>query len=263
MELTVHPDLEKMPIPVLTPDQYKRLKKSIKKEGVLSPVVIDKDKQILSGRHRYQIATELGIDCPVVERNFRTRAQRVDWIKNEVLGQRNLTPAQIKKVIGYAYNAETAEKGAKTRDVAARIAKKHDVSPRTVQRAGQTLKALENVAPILKKLYEEGTLKPRHINALAKMSVTDQTLWGRKIKSGKAKPMDVLKKKPSTNGAVRFNFKAECDSILDRHLKPMVRKFDELKKKPGRNADALNKCIKKFDAFMDDFYQFTRDGRRK
>jgi ParB-like chromosome segregation protein Spo0J len=51
---------------VVSPD-YKKLEKSIKKYGILSPIVIQPDGTIVDGFHRWKVANELGLPkVPVV-----------------------------------------------------------------------------------------------------------------------------------------------------------------------------------------------------
>jgi hypothetical protein len=51
-------------LPPLDMHQRDLLRQSIKANGVLEPVVIDEDGEILDGHHRVEIAEELGIECP-------------------------------------------------------------------------------------------------------------------------------------------------------------------------------------------------------
>jgi N6-adenosine-specific RNA methylase IME4 len=56
--------------PALRPDEYDALKADIAERGVLVPVEIDQDGQMLDGHHRLKIAGELGIEAPTVQREF-------------------------------------------------------------------------------------------------------------------------------------------------------------------------------------------------
>ena len=48
----------------LTPVEYDALTASIEAVGILKPVLITADGELLDGKHRRKIAAELGIDCP-------------------------------------------------------------------------------------------------------------------------------------------------------------------------------------------------------
>jgi N6-adenosine-specific RNA methylase IME4 len=52
-------------LPQLPPDEYQRLRDDIADNGVQVPIIVDDAGNILDGRHRWLIAQELGVDCPV------------------------------------------------------------------------------------------------------------------------------------------------------------------------------------------------------
>lgn len=52
------------PLPDLPPEQYEALKADIAARGVLVPVVLDEDGEVIDGHHRKRAADELGIDYP-------------------------------------------------------------------------------------------------------------------------------------------------------------------------------------------------------
>jgi N6-adenosine-specific RNA methylase IME4 len=54
-------------LPELPPDDYRRLRDDIADNGVQVPIIVDDAGNILDGRHRWLIAQELGVDCPVGE----------------------------------------------------------------------------------------------------------------------------------------------------------------------------------------------------
>lgn len=51
-------------MPDLSPEKYQELKASIIKNGILVPIEVDEEGNIIDGYHRAQIAQELGIECP-------------------------------------------------------------------------------------------------------------------------------------------------------------------------------------------------------
>jgi hypothetical protein len=64
MTATALPSRPYQMLPPLDADQRFILRQSIEKCGVLEPIVVDEDGEILDGHHRAKIAEELGIDCP-------------------------------------------------------------------------------------------------------------------------------------------------------------------------------------------------------
>lgn len=55
-------------MPPLSETDYEALKADIAERGVLIPIDVDEDGNVLDGHHRLAIATELGIDCPKFKR---------------------------------------------------------------------------------------------------------------------------------------------------------------------------------------------------
>ena len=64
MQLQIHPLADKFPR--LPDDQLTDLKVDIRKRGVINPITTYQG-QILDGRHRYDIALNLGLPCPMAE----------------------------------------------------------------------------------------------------------------------------------------------------------------------------------------------------
>jgi DNA-binding CsgD family transcriptional regulator len=58
-------------MPDLSPERYQELKDSITKNGILIPIEIDENGNIIDGYHRSQIAKELGIECPSNTKHYK------------------------------------------------------------------------------------------------------------------------------------------------------------------------------------------------
>lgn len=63
--------------PDLRPDEYEALKADIAKRGILVPVEVDQNGEVLDGHHRLKIARELGIEAPTTQREFADDAERI------------------------------------------------------------------------------------------------------------------------------------------------------------------------------------------
>lgn len=60
--------IESQHLPPLASYDYEALKEDIRKRGVLIPIVVNTATgQVIDGHHRMAIASELGIECPVIE----------------------------------------------------------------------------------------------------------------------------------------------------------------------------------------------------
>ncbi len=64
-ELTPHPHA--LLLPALTDEEYAALKADIEQHGILYPIIVDENNQVLDGVHRLRIASELSIELPQVQ----------------------------------------------------------------------------------------------------------------------------------------------------------------------------------------------------
>lgn len=51
-------------LPKLKPAEFEALKESIRRDGVIVPVVVRSNGDMIDGHHRRAIAEDLGVDCP-------------------------------------------------------------------------------------------------------------------------------------------------------------------------------------------------------
>jgi hypothetical protein len=86
-------------LPPLTEDEYAALKADIAENGVMVPVEIDEDGNLLDGHHRAAIAAELGIDYPTVLRAGLTEDQKHAHALRLNLQRRHLSAEQKRELI--------------------------------------------------------------------------------------------------------------------------------------------------------------------
>lgn len=80
-------------MPPLRTEEYRALRESIKRNGVLVPIEIDDDTgELLDGHHRMRACQELGIKPPIRERHFETDAERKEHALTLNLTRRHLGP---------------------------------------------------------------------------------------------------------------------------------------------------------------------------
>jgi len=102
-------------IPVVDGEEYQSLKESIRNNGQLVPVVVDKKGNIIDGRARTQICEELGIEVIKVELpeavNTATCATDINLFRRHLtLGQRAFIGAEL-AVLAKGSNQHTAVAG--------------------------------------------------------------------------------------------------------------------------------------------------------
>ena len=103
-------------LPPLNAEEYERLKADIQLRGIMVPVEIDEDGNILDGHNRAQIAGELGIKYPTVTRRGLPEHEKRLHAVTLNLARRHLTDGQ-KTLIGRTIEPDVAER-ARLRKVA-------------------------------------------------------------------------------------------------------------------------------------------------
>lgn len=156
----------------LTAEQYEALEKSIIGEGCRDALVVWGDI-IVDGHNRYEICKKHGIEFRVEKKEFETRVEVLDWIDLNQIGRRNLTKDQFDEIIGRRYNRMKKNHGGQgsNRYVQSgqneyfvpkthqQIAKEHNVSPSTVQRAAKFAEAMEEIKTDNPELPREEVVK--------------------------------------------------------------------------------------------------------
>ncbi len=172
-------------IPPLDPDEYQNLEANILEEGKLLSPIVTWNGIIVDGHNRYKIIQEhpeRNIQYKVCEKDFPDRYAVLTWICKNQMGQRNLTPAQKKVLIGEQYKAEKqSHNGAPsgnqnaskqcpqnedielTQRTAERIAKEYGVGHATVERAGRYVDGIdlaEKTVPGIRQEILSGKIRP-------------------------------------------------------------------------------------------------------
>jgi ParB-like chromosome segregation protein Spo0J len=156
--LKIDPEIQAALDP-LKPAELKQLMENILAEGIRDPLVVWKGKDIIvDGHNRYDLIQKFGLDdYQVVEMEFEDTYDAIDWLRKNQLGKRNLTENQQAFLVGDLYNRRKRKRGgtganqyseeirqvdglAETAEI---VAKEIEVSPRTVERAGEFARVLD------------------------------------------------------------------------------------------------------------------------
>lgn len=192
----------------LRPEEYRELRASIEREGVREPLVVwprDGELVLVDGHHRYEIARELGLECPLAEREFSGLEEVLDWVDRNQIARRNLTDAQFAVVIGRIYEREKRQ-GARTdltcgqndhksqtgsAATAKKIASEFGVGEKTVRRAAEFARALDAVRQKAPAVAEKILLDqvPDALTELPKLAARPEQLDAvvQKLAAGEAK----------------------------------------------------------------------------
>jgi ParB-like chromosome segregation protein Spo0J len=88
-------------MPALDADQRHALLQSIRANGVLEPVVVDEDGNILDGHHRAEIAEELCVEYPSRVLSGLDEAGKLRYAITTNAVRRQLAPAQVSSMIAH------------------------------------------------------------------------------------------------------------------------------------------------------------------
>lgn len=205
--ITILPELQSL-IPLLQTTEYEQLKNNIHKDGCRDALLIwqttqrtidgtDNDSPVnvlIDGHNRYSICKDTHIDFRVVLRDFPDLQTVRDFMIDNQLGRRNLTPEQTSYLRGLKYRnerqtigrpsqreeliepKESNEKpGQRTQD---RLAREFKVSPRTIHRDREYSEGIDKLTPDLKQEVLNGKQKvPKElIRSVGRDSTTNDAL---------------------------------------------------------------------------------------
>jgi len=161
MEIIIDSEFKNL-IPPMKPEEFQGLKESIMNNGYddLFPI-ITWNNIIIDGHNRYSICRELNIEFPILEKEFDSRFEVINWIINNQLNRRSMTSEQRTYLIGKRYQEEKKEEcKPKRKDssvplitirptdskIEQMLAEKYKVSPKTVRKAEKFANAIDEVA---------------------------------------------------------------------------------------------------------------------
>lgn len=170
--ITILPELKLFILP-LTEEEYLRLEDSIIKEGCRDKLVMwerEKDLVIADGYNRYEICTKHNIPFDIEIKDFKDIEEVQDWMINNQLGRRNLTPELKSYYRGLQYHREKNRHGGKREassqnenlKTSDRLAELYKVSKNTILRDEQFALGIDKLAeksPEAKNKILKGEIK--------------------------------------------------------------------------------------------------------
>jgi N6-adenosine-specific RNA methylase IME4 len=147
----------------LRPEEYAALEADIKARGVLVPVEVDEEGNILDGHHRAEIAERLGISYETVVRRFNTPQEKIEHILKVNLCRRQLDPMQWGQAFQKLLDAKGVKTGRGARNdrtsaTIAEVARELGVAPRTADDRLSLARAWETLPPEDRAKVELGTI---------------------------------------------------------------------------------------------------------
>ncbi|GAB3168779.1 ParB N-terminal domain-containing protein [Telluribacter humicola] len=218
-QIKVLPELEEL-IPPLQEDEFRQLEENIIKEGCREALLIwetTEDKisntgdnnshtfVLIDGHNRYRICQKNGLDFKIHLVSFPSLTEVREYMIDNQLGRRNLSPEQISYLRGKKYNAQKSSRGKYDRSAqkgqnvpfdeedakdhkgqndpfgsdtqgstSQRLAKQFNVSEKTIKRDAEFAEGLDKLSPSLRKdiLSGKASVKKSDIQQLAKAFLT-------------------------------------------------------------------------------------------
>lgn len=203
-------------IPRLTAEEYEQLEKNIVAEGCRDALVVWRDI-LIDGHNRYEICGKHNIEYKIVVMEFADKDAVIDWIINNQLGRRNLTPTNQSYLRGLQYQREKKKrednlkqnqieepkgKSCTSENTAERLAEQHNVSPRTIKNDAEFADAVDkivsNTTPEVKQqiLNKEIPVTKKETIELAKVEPEVQKQVIQEVVSGESKTVkEAIEKK--------------------------------------------------------------------
>lgn len=186
--ITILPELQAL-IPSLQASEYEQLEANIRRQGCREALLIWQTTQgildgsednspvniLIDGHNRYSVCTKYGVDFKITLQEFPTLQAVRDFMIDNQLGRRNLTPEQMSYLRGLKYRNERQAAGRPIQDRASaadeesdttvaqrtqdRLAKQFNVSPRTIHRDREYSEGIDKLTPELKQEVLKGKQK--------------------------------------------------------------------------------------------------------
>jgi len=166
MNIQINPTFKSL-IPALSAEEYSQLEQNIVKDGCREPLILWGDV-LIDGHNRFEICTNNEIEFKTVRKEFSDENAAINWMIDNQLGRRNISPQQRDYLIGKRYKGEKKidpfkgnqytsgiahnEPQQNTADI---IAKQNNVSRETVKRAEKFADGVDKIAIAYPELKEE------------------------------------------------------------------------------------------------------------
>ncbi|MBU1820852.1 MAG: hypothetical protein KKG00_04975 [Bacteroidetes bacterium] len=196
-KIKILPELKEL-IPPLQADEFAQLEANIIKEGCREALLIwevskseelvEKNEYVLiDGHNRHRICTKHGLDFRIHLVSFPGLTEVKEYMIDNQLGRRNLSPEQISYLRGKKYNAQKLDKGKYERSghkgqsdpyesgksTADRLAEQFNVSQKTIKRDAVFAEGLDKLSSEQRKevLSGKSKLRKSDIQALGRGGV--------------------------------------------------------------------------------------------
>jgi hypothetical protein len=158
LSIAIDPEF-KVLIPPLSREEKAQLEANLREQGCRDALVVWKGHNLLiDGHNRHEICIQYGIEFQTIEIDLPSREAVRDWIIDNQLGRRNLTPEMVSYLRGKQYNAMKHSHGGNRRakaqneplfNTAQLLAKKYKVGKETIKRDAKLASEIDLIAALL------------------------------------------------------------------------------------------------------------------
>lgn len=156
-ELMINAEFKKL-IPPLTPEEFAQLEQNCLAEGIRDAIVTW-NGYIIDGHNRYEIAQRYDLEFKVIESEFESENDVIEWMLCNQLGRRNLNETQKSYLRGVRQRNEknkigtnrfTIDRDAKVAPLktSEKLAEEYNVSKRTIENDAQFSKGLDLISEV-------------------------------------------------------------------------------------------------------------------
>ncbi len=184
----IDPEFKKL-IPALSHEEYMQLEENINADGCRDPLTVwQEENLLLDGHNRFEICKRYGMEYELFFVSLPDRQHAINWIINNQLGRRNVTPEQASYLRGKRYNMEKVSEPFKgnqytggrdqndpQQKTAARLADEFKVSEPTIKRDGKFAAAVDTLADTIGDEARTAVLSGN--SKVTKQDVTDAAEW--------------------------------------------------------------------------------------
>lgn len=246
-------------MPSLDATEYEALKQNIKEFGVLVPVELDEDGNILDGHHRSAICAELGIEqYPKIIRSGLSEQEKRSHVRSLNLTRRHLTRQQRQRLI--------AEQLRDTPTISDRaIAARLGVSHHTVKTSRKNLERRGQIAHVEKRTDTLGRSQPAKKQ---RVTYVDDTPEGRTATVMRAREIRGENSKTSHQIGTKSASKEERgDNLYETPREAVLsllalEKFQKDVREPACGRGAISSVLEEFghEVFLSDLRDYGTAG---
>lgn len=257
-QIQILPELEAL-IPPLLDDEYHQLEENILREGCREALLIWETQSplpnyssdqssntprfiLIDGHNRFSVCRKHNLDFKIHILHFDSLSEVMDFMIDNQLGRRNLSPEQMAYLRGKKYNSLKLEKGKYDRvehkgqndpyemdeklTTSAKLARQFNVSEKTIKRDGEFAQGLDLLPTELKRDVLSGKQK------MAKSEIQQLA------KAGKVTGTELIKNPAGTELEVPSADSVKIGELKNR-LSDLIKKLSKNPKQPTLICDEI------------------------